>query len=516
MDKELIINATGKAVDIAILEDRRLVELHQENLGNDFNVGDIFLGSIKKTMPGLNAAFVEIGHPKDAFLHYTDCGPKLSSITKYTRGVRGGRITSSRLDHFDIPPDIDKKGSIQSVLQKGDPILVQVLKEPISTKGPRLTCEITVPGRYVVISPFRNMVAVSKKVSTEEERSRLKTLVESIKPKNFGVIVRTAAEGKGVQELHEDILNLTNRWDQIFEKLKQAKRYELLLKELDKTETVLRDILNESFGKIIVNEKDTHDSIKDFLGTIAKDKVKMLNLYGGKKPLFDHYGITRQIKSSFGKSFTMKSGAYLVIEHTEAMHVIDVNSGPKRKNTDQESAALAVNLEAAEEIARQMKLRDMGGLIIIDFIDMRDPENKRKLLSALKNSMASDRAQHTILPLSKFGLMQITRQRTRPEINIKTAEVCPSCNGTGSVEPSLLVTDEISRVLDLIFSTQPKAKIKLIVHPFVKAYLLSGWYSIRMKWYRTYRSWIDIQVDTSYTVNKFKFYDSNDDEIRID
>ncbi len=515
MDKELIINASGKAVDIAILKDRKLVELHQENLGNDFNVGDIFVGNIKKTMPGLNAAFVEIGHPKDAFLHYTDCGPKLSSITKYTQGIKSGRILTSRLDNFVIPPDIDKKGAIQNVLKKGDPILVQVLKEPISTKGPRLSCEITIPGRYVVISPFKNMVAVSKKVSTEEERHRLKALVESIKPKNFGVIVRTAAEGKGVQHLHEDIINLTNKWDQIFEKLKKARRYELLLKELDKTETVLRDILNESFSKIIVNDKQTYENIKSYLRTSAQDKVKMLQLYSGSRPLFDHYGINRQIKSSFGKSFTMKSGAYLVIEHTEAMHVIDVNSGPKRKNTDQESAALSVNLEAADEIARQMKLRDMGGIIIVDFIDMRAPEHKRKLLQEFKKHMSTDRAQHTILPLTKFGLMQITRQRTRPEIKIKTAEVCPSCLGTGNVEPSILVTDDIERQLEMIFSARQKSKLKLVVHPFVKSHLKIGLFNKKIQWYRKYRSWIDIQVDTSYPINKFKFFDKNDDEIRI-
>ena len=517
MDKELIIDASGSDVDIAILEDRKLVELHQEQVGSDFNVGDIYLGSIKKTMPGLNAAFVEIGHPKDAFLHYTDCGPKLSSISKYTRGVRNGKMTTSRLDNFQIPSDIDKKGSIQDVLKKGDPILVQVLKEPISTKGPRLSCEITIPGRYVVISPFKNMVAVSKKVSSDEERTRLKSLVESIKPKNFGVIVRTAAEGKGVQDLHEDIMNLTNRWNEIFKSLKSARRYELLLKELDKTETVLRDILNGSFGKIVTNSKQTHSSIKDYLGTVAKDQVKMVNLYSGKRPLFDHYGITRQIKSSFGKSYTMKSGAYLVIEHTEAMHVIDVNSGPKRKNMDQESAALSVNLEAAEEIARQMKLRDMGGIVIIDFIDMRNPENRRELVKQFKKFMSTDRAQHTVLPLSKFGLMQITRQRTRPEIKIKTAEVCPSCNGTGNVTPSVLVTDEIERNLDIIFDARPKAKIKLIAHPYVKSHLSQGfWNSAKMKWYRKHRSWVDIQADTSFPLNIFKFYDRNNDEIRLD
>ncbi len=516
VDKELIINSTGASVDIAILEDRKLVELHQEQVGNDFNVGDIYLGIIKKTMPGLNAAFVEIGHPKDAFLHYTDCGPKLSSITKYTTGVTRNKISTSKLDSFRIPQDIDKRGSIDQVLKKDDPILVQVLKEPISTKGPRLSCELTIPGRYVVISPFKNMVAVSKKISSEEERTRLKNLVESIKPKNFGVIVRTAAEGKKVADIHEDILSLTNKWEQIFHKLKKARRHRLLLKELDKTETILRDILNESFNNIVVNDKKTFNSLKDYLGTIAKDRIKILNPYNGKRPVFDHFGITRQIKASFGKSYTMKSGAYLIIEHTEAMHVIDVNSGPKMKSMDQESASLAVNLEAAEEIARQLKLRDLGGIIIIDFIDMRIPENKSKLVKAVRRAMSSDRAQHTILPLTKFGLMQITRQRTRPEINIKTAEVCPSCNGTGTVAPSLLITDDIARSLSLVHNSHPKSKISLHVHPYVKSHLTKGFPSQRMKWYLQFNKWINIKADANFALNMYKFYDHKNDEIRLD
>ena len=515
MDKELIIDSSGGEVDIAILEDRKLIELHQEKLDNDYNVGDIYLGFIKKTMPGLNAAFVEIGHPKDAFLHYTDCGPKLSSITKYTSGVRKKKITTSRLDQFKIPPDIDKKGSVDQVLSKGDPILVQVLKEPISTKGPRMTCEITIPGRYVVISPFKNMIAVSKKIPSEQERSRLKTLIESIKPKNFGIIVRTAAEGKKVQDIHEDILGLTEKWDQIFHQLVNAKGHQLLLKELEKTETILRDILNNDFNRIVVNHDRTYNSLKDYLGTIAKDQVKLLHQYNGNRPIFDAYGITKQIKSSFGKSYTMKSGAYLIIEHTEAMHVIDVNSGPKMKNLDQESAALSVNLEAAEEIARQMKLRDLGGIIIIDFIDMRQSENKAKLVKAFRKAMASDRAQHTILPLTKFGLMQITRQRTRPELNIKTAEVCPSCDGTGKVTPSLLVTDDIERNLDLIQSSIGKSKVSIHVHPYVKSHLTKGFPSIRMRWYLKHSKWINIKSDPNLALNNYKFFDQNDDEIRI-
>jgi len=515
VDKELIIDSSGEAVDIAILEDRKLVELHREKLGNDFNVGDIYLGSIKKTMPGLNAAFVEIGHQKDAFLHYTDCGPKLSSITKYTSGVTSKKINTAKLDSFQIPQDIDKRGSIDQVLRKGDPILVQVLKEPISTKGPRLSCEITIPGRFVVISPFKNIIAVSKKIPSEQERVRLKNLVESIKPKNFGVIVRTAAEGKKVADIHEDILALTKKWDQIFHQLKEAKRHQLLLKELDKTETILRDILNDSFNKIVVNHKRTYGSLKDYLGTIAKEQVKLLHQYNGKRPIFDSFGITKQIKSSFGKSFTMKSGAYLIIEHTEAMHVIDVNSGPKMKNLDQESAALSVNLEAAGEIARQMKLRDLGGIIIIDFIDMRNPENKSKLVKAFRKAMSNDRAQHTILPLTKFGLMQITRQRTRPELNIKTAEVCPSCKGTGKVTPSLLVTDDIQRNLDIIQGSHAKSKLTIEVHPYVKSHLTKGFPSTRMKWYMKYNKWINLKADPNLALNNYKFFDQNDDEIRF-
>ena len=515
MEKELIIQSSEESVDIALLEDRRLVELHQESHGSAFNVGDVFLGKIKKTMPGLNAAFVEIGHPRDAFLHYTDCGPTLSSVIKYTKETTKKKRNRSLLDDFEIPPEIDKRGSIDKVLKKGDFLLVQVLKEPISTKGPRLSCEITIPGRYVVLSPFKNIVAVSKKLSSEEERTRLKRVTESIKPKNFGVIVRTAAEGKKVADIHEDILSLLEKWDQIFQKMKGAQKFQKVLKELDKTETIMRDLLNDSFNRVVVNRPDTYSNMKEYLTGFDKEKAKILDLYKGKRNIFDHYGVTRQIKSSFGKTYTMRSGAYLVIEHTEAMHVVDVNSGPKMKKVDQETAAIQVNLEAAQEIARQMKLRDLGGIVIIDFIDMRTPENKAKLLKELKRHMENDRAQHTILPLTKFGLMQVTRQRTRPEVNISTAEVCSTCNGTGKVTPSFLVSDEIERHLGNICNSRPKSRITLEAHPYVIAYLREGWPSLRMRWRMTYNKWLRVLTNTEFALNEYKFYDQNDDEIRM-
>ena len=336
MEKELIINSTGDSVEIALLEDNRHLDAHKSQQSSSYNVGLIFVGTIKKTMPGLNAAFVEIGHPKDAFLHYTDCGPTLSSVIKYTQSIVKNKISTSSLDNFTIPAEIDKKGSIDQVLKKGDFLLVQVLKEPISTKGPRLSCEITIPGRYVVLSPFKNIVAVSKKLSSEDERLRLKKLTESIKPKNFGVIVRTAAEGKKVADIHEDILDLMEKWDQMYKKILGSNKHKRVLKELDKTETFMRDILNSSFNKVVVNDPETYSGMKDFLHGFDKERVKMLDLYKGSRDIFEHYGINKQIKASFGKTFTMRSGAYLVIEHTEAMHIIDVNSGPKMKNIDQE------------------------------------------------------------------------------------------------------------------------------------------------------------------------------------
>lgn len=498
-----------------MLKDKHLIELHQETQGSSFNVGDIFLGTIKKIMPGLNAAFVDIGHPRDAFLHYTDCGPTLSSVIKYTNGVVKKKINTSKLDNFQIPPEIDKKGSIDKVLKRGDFLLVQVLKEPISTKGPRLSCEITIPGRYVVLSPFKNVVAVSKKLSSEEERKRLKKVTESIKPKNFGVIVRTAAEGKKVADIHEDILELLSRWEQIQRKMHGAKGYRRVLKELDKTETVMRDILNDSFSKVVVNDIENYQSMKNFLLGFDKERAKILELYRGKRDIFDHYGVTRQIKSSFGKTYTMKSGAYLVIEHTEAMHVIDVNSGPKMKKLDQESAAIQVNMEAAEEIARQMKLRDLGGIIIIDFIDMRSAENKSKLVKTFKAAMANDRAQHTILPLTKFGLMQITRQRTRPTVEIATAEDCVTCGGTGKMKPALLVTDEIERKLTQICNAQPNAKLTLKCHPYVAAYIKDGWPSMRMRWWRAHGKWVRITAVGDFPLNEYKFFNDKEDEIRL-
>jgi len=515
VEKELIINATPTDVEIALLENSKLVEIHYQKTNNNFSVGDIFLGKIKRLMPGLNAAFVDIGHKKDAFLHYTDLGPKLRSLVKYTKGSISGSINTHRLDNFKLEKEIVKTGKIDQVLNRREQVLVQILKEPISTKGPRLSCEITIPGRYLVLTPFNDVVAVSKKISNAEERKRLQNLVESIKPKSFGVIVRTAAEGKKVADLHEELSIMMTKWEEIYKQLPKARAPLKLMSELDKTSSILRDLLTDSFNRIVVNDKQLHQNIKSYLESISPEQVKILALHKSNKPIFEAYGVTKQIKSSFGKTATMPSGAYLVIESTEAMHVIDVNSGHKMSSKNQEQAVLKVNMEAAEEIARQLRLRDIGGIIIIDFIDMRNNEHRRELVKAMKQFMRKDRAQHTILPLSKFGLMQITRQRARPEVKINTAEVCPTCGGSGKINASILLVDDIERDLNFIIQSQIKSKIKLQVHPYVESYLKKGFPNLQMKWYMKYQKWIRIQVNNDFHLTQYKFFDENDDEIRL-
>lgn len=516
MEKELIINSNQKEIQLALVENGKLVELHNQSLKNNLIVGDIYLGKVTKLLPGLNAAFVNIGHSKkDAFLHYTDLGPKLKSLITFTNGAIDGSLPTHLLKNFKIDSDISKKGKINQVLTKGQNILVQVLKEPISTKGPRLCCEITIAGRYVVLTPFTNVIAVSKKVTSDEERERLRRLMESIRPKNFGFIVRTAAEGKRVAELHDDITELVNKWEKIYKELYQAAAPIKCLSELNKTKSLIRDFWNESFSRVIVNDKKVQEEVISEIKKVAPKKTDIVRYYAGGRPIFDQFGITKQIKSSFGKTATMGSGAYLVIESTEAMHVIDVNSGHKMISNDQEENALRVNLESAEEIARQLRLRDIGGIIIIDFIDVRKNENKTKLFQAMKKFMEGDNAKHTILPLSKFGLMQITRERVRPAITISTAEQCPVCNGTGKINPTILLLDDIKRDLEFIIKSQSPSKLSIHVHPFIDAYLKKGFWSLLMQWRREFKKWIKVEVDNNYHMMKYCFFDENEDEIRL-
>ncbi len=513
MVKEMIINASEEGVEIALLENKKLVELHYEQNNSDFAVGDLYLGKVKRLMPGLNAAFVDVGYEKDAFLHYTDLSPYVRSLLKFTRN---SIKNPENLDFskFQNEKEILKTGKITDVLNQKPEILVQILKEPISSKGPRLSCELSLPGRFVVLTPFNDFVSVSRKIHSGEERKRLQKIVESIKPMNFGVIVRTAAEGKNTAELHADLINLTDQWKSIQDNLKNAKPPSRIMNEQVKTNSIIRDLLSESFQNIVVNEKGVMKETKEYVSKVAPEKEGIVNFYNNGQPLFDHYGITKQVKAAFGKTVNMNSGAYLVIEHTEACHVIDVNSGTRAADGNQEESALMTNLEAAEEIARQMRLRDLGGIIIVDFIDMKLPDHRRKVHETLIKFMNDDRARHTVLPLSKFGLMQVTRQRLRPEIKIVTAEMCPSCKGTGKIGPSLLITDELEKDFEFLIN-QGHKQLKLTANPMLIAYIKDGgfWKSLRWKWYKRFNVWLSLHTDNNFPISEYYFFDKKNDEL---
>ena len=513
--RDLIIKSLADTVEIALLDNGRLIELHHEQLDTDVNVGDIFLGRVRKLNPGLNAGFVDIGHDKEAFLHYSDLGPQLRSMMKFVNGAVNGTFKTSKLDGFKPEADIDKNGLIGQVIKPKQDLLFQVSKEPISTKGPRLEAVINLPGRYLVLTPFGRGVNVSKKIGDPAERQRLKALVESVQPANFGVIVRTAAEGRPAEELIAEVRALSGKWDDIFRQLHRAQAPTKLLSELDKTSGLLRDLLSDAFNRVVVDDPDMHAGLQTYLEAIAPDRLDILKLHRGGRDIFDHYGVRRQIQASFGKTVTIPSGAYLVLESTEAMHVVDVNSGTKA-GRNHDDALLKVNSDAAREIARQLRLRDIGGLIVVDFIDMKNPDHRTQLHREMREAMAGDRAQHTVLPLSKFGLMQITRQRVRPEIKISTAEVCPSCKGSGEVNPTELVIDDIERDLDRLLDSRPKSKLSLRVHPFVHAFLTKGFPSLQIRWLWRHQTWLRLEPVESLGLTEYVFFDHRGEEVRLD
>jgi ribonuclease G len=515
LNKELIINAAPQAVEIALLEDKKLVELHNEQAGASFAVGDLYLGKVKKLIPGLNAAFVDVGFEKDAFLHYTDLSPYVRSILKFTNiGMNDKSEHGFNFDNFQVEPEIVKTGKIAEILSGKPNILVQILKEPIAAKGPRLSCELSLPGRFVVLTPFNDIIAVSRKIHSSEERKRLHKIIEAIKPKNFGVIVRTAAEGKHTAELHEDLLSLIETWKNIQKNLKGAVPPTKIMSEEGKTNSILRDLLSEDFNKIVVNDKNMFNDTKTYIQRIAPDKAEILSYHNNGAPIFDSYGITKQVKAAFGKTVNLPSGAYLIIEHTEALHVIDVNSGYKSVSNNQEQNALETNMEAASEIARQLRLRDIGGIIVVDFIDMRLAENKKRLVEQMENFMRMDRAKHAVLPISKFGLMQITRQRMKPEMNINTSEICPSCSGTGKISSTLILEDEIEKNLSYLIM-QKHEGLTIEVHPIVFAFLTKGFPSKRLKWSWKYKQRIKVKENSNYHLTEFHFYDKSDEEIKL-
>jgi len=511
---ELFVDVSPNELTIALLEDKKLVELRKEQSNVQFAVGDIYLGKVRKILPGLNAAFIDIGCGKDAFLHYLDLGAQFKTLNKYIEQALSKK-GSAALHKQKQETEIDKSGTISQVLSVGKDIMVQIAKEPISTKGPRLTAEISIAGRNIILIPFCNKVSVSQKIQSAEERNRLRRLLLSIRPKNYGIIVRTVAEGKKVAELDRELKTLQKRWEDSIARLKEVKAPVLLVSEIGRTSAFLRDLFSPDFQAIYVNDPIVYREMKDYIELISPGHEKIVKLHSDEIPLLDHYGVRRQMKGSFGRIVSVNKGAYLIVEHTEALHVIDVNSGNRsRATSDQEKYALEVNLAAAEEIARQLRLRDMGGIIVIDFIDMQNTDNRQKLFDKMKEIMDLDRTKHNILPLSKFGLMQITRQRVRPMMHIETMEQCPTCFGSGKITQASNLIEIIETNLRFAIEQANSKKLKLWVHPYVYAFIKKGFPSQFLKW--QFQLGFRLKLRQLDSMGFLQFYFTDKDNKKID
>lgn len=516
MKSELVVDVNREEVSIALLEDSRLVSLQKESRNIAYAVGDLYLAKLKKIMPGLNAAFVDVGYEKDAFLHYLDLGPQYNTYSRFIKETLEDKRKLPSLSKYKFEPDIPKQGSIADVVKVGDQLLVQIAKEPISSKGPRLTTEISLTGRFMVLMPFGDKISISQKIKSTEEKIRLRQLISSIKPKGFSVIVRTSAENKRVAELNNEMRTLVKSWEDTLAKMQRAKAPALVYQEDSRILSMIRDLFAPNFENIYVNDRESYEQIRKYVALIYPEKESIVKMYDKEVPIFDHFNITRQIKSSFGKTVSFRSGAYIIIESTEALHVVDVNSGNRSKaSPDQESNALDVNLAAADEIARQLRLRDMGGIIVVDFIDMAKQEHRQALFDHMREVMANDRARHNILPLSKFGLMQITRQRVRPALDITTSETCPSCFGKGVVQPSILFTDKLEEKIEYLVENLKVKKFVMYVHPYVEAYLKKGLFSIYSKWRRRFGRGVKVVADESLAMLQYRVFDADKNEIDL-
>ncbi len=509
--KDLIVDVSESEVKIALMDNHRLIELNKESSnGHSFTVGDVFLGKVKKVMPALNAAFVDIGDEKEAFIHYLDLGFYFNAFDEFVRKTNSNTNANELFSNIGLGPVLEKEGQIEKILKPGQMIVVQIVKEPISTKGSRLTAEISLAGRNIVLLPFAKKLSISQKIASKEEKKRLETLVRSILPQNYGAIIRTAAEGKNAAILVTELKSLISKWEGAWPKISKNKSVQLLFTEYSKTTTVLRDLFNDTFSNIYVNDRKEFEEISKYISQISPDKEKIVKFYDDKEPIFDHFEVTRQIKSSFGKVVPIKQGAYLVIETTEALNVVDVNSGIRAKTNDQEENTYEVNRYAAEEIARQLRLRDMGGIVIVDFIDMDNQDHKNGLFKYMTELMQDDRAKHNVLPLTKFGLMQITRQRIRPVTQIDTTEVCPVCHGTGKIAPSLVIDEELER--KIAYHTENGVKsFMLKTGPILGSYISRGFNSFLRKWRRKYKCKIKHEEVQDFSVLQYEFYNEDGD-----
>lgn len=509
MKKEILFNSTKNETRIAIAEDGKLVELFFESPDLTRNVGDLYLGKIAKVMPGIRAAFINLGFPQDAFLHFSD----IETSPDDYKHMLGDEDFDDEDDEEEngktINPQMsNERNPAAATLERGKDIIVQILKEPVGNKGLRVTAKVSIPGRYLVLLPFNKRIGLSRKIFNSKERRRLRLAVKKSLPQGFGAIIRTVAIGQDESLIIDDLNKLIEQWNEIQHKIKTIKPPSLLYKDVSTTSSVIRDLFREDISRVIIDSKKLYKEIKSYIETTTPEFLDKIEYYSGSVPIFDTYhGIEKQIEDSLNKKIYLKNSGYIVIETTEAMTVVDVNSGKYAKSKDQESNSLKTNIEAAKEIARQARLRDIGGIIVVDFIDLYDDSNRRKLFEELKKEFRRDRAKATILPMSDFGIVQITRQRVRQNIIQRISSTCPLCSGTGRTHSKMSFQNDVERWLQRYRGGNGSVFLRLAVNPFVKHYLTSGIiFNEIFKMCLKHRVLIKLETDNNLDLSDFKFY----------
>lgn len=505
MKNQIIIHSSGKQTRIALIENGELAQLFIESEENQRTVGDVFLARVHKVMPGIRAAFIDVGLEKDAFLHFSDAGDHLGDYVRMLNGPKSiSKEAKKELDNFQNLSNNDKQILAGKLLQANQKLLVQIAKEPIGSKGPRISTDISIAGRFLVLIPMGRHVAVSKKISNFKERKRLKSIVSSMLPEGFGVIVRTVADGQDKEAIEDDMRTVLQKWERLIEKLESAKPPKLLHKDLDMVESILRDLFAKSYDLVLIDDYPLYKQIKSFVERIAPQMLPSVQLYKGREHIFDHARISQDVNSIFHPRVRMQSGGYLIFEQTEAMYVVDVNSGPYAAKENQEDNSLRTNLEAAREIAKQLRLRDIGGIIVVDFIDLREEKNRKKIFDELKKEFKKDRAKTNVIGMSDFGLIQITRQRIRPSVLNSVSKVCPSCGGLGTiVTQDTIITDLEGWISKFRTSTEYRV-VDLYVNPYLKSHLQKGFFNLQWKWMMQYKLRISVISDDSISLNEFK------------
>ncbi len=517
MIKEIIINSSTTQTRVAITEDGNLVDFFVDYPENRRMVGDIYLGKVARVLPGIKAAFVDIGMKHDAFLHFSDIGARTQQFQDMLgddsdvdedddeengkdNGRNGGNHHNSRnqRDSHDHP--------VIPKLHKGEDILIQITKEPVNNKGVRVTSSVSLPGRFCVLLPFDNKIGVSKKISDFKERRRLRHISRGILPKKFGLIIRTVAKYQTEEALKDDLNALLKTWEQIENTVKGEKPPALIHQDLNTTSSVIRDLFSSDISKVFIDSKKLYKQIKNYVQVVQPGLADKIEWFKSSNSIFDAFKIEEQIKTLMGRRVPLHSGGYLIIEHTEAMVVIDVNSGRYAKSKEQELNSLKTDLEAAREISRQLKLRDIGGIIVIDFIDLEDEKNRKKIYDELRKEFRRDRAKVSVLPMSDFGLVQITRQRIRQNIMQAMKEVCPYCLGTGLLTKHSHLVYDLEEWLKKFRRSSKERGVMVKCHPTLAAKLNEEKYKTFVRLQLKYMVRIKITEDQNMPLGQFKYF----------